>query len=127
MDRHDLPGVTAAQVAQAHLSDLEVQAKFDVQFLAYWFDPDSGAAFCLAKAHRPDDMQSVHREAHGLIPNEVISVSEDHLYRFLGKIRDPVDPSQVTSAFRTILFTDRINLDPAGGRRSQVHGSAGRA
>lgn len=106
MDRHELPGVTAAQVAQAHLSDLDVQAKFDVQFLAYWFDPDSGAAFCLAKAHRPDDMQSVHREAHGLIPNEVISVSEDHLYRFLGKIHDPVDPSQVTSAFRTILFTD---------------------
>lgn len=106
MDRHDLPGVTGAQVAQAHISDLEVQAKFDVQFLAYWFDPDSSAAFCLAKAHRPDDMQSVHREAHGMIPNEVISVSEDHLYRFLGTIRDPAEPSQVTSAFRTILFTD---------------------
>ena len=106
MDRHDLPGVTAEQVAEAHLSDLEVQAKFDVQFLAYWFDADSGAAFCLAKAHRPDDMQAVHREAHGLIPNEVISVSEDHLFRFLGKIHDPTDQSQVTSAFRTILFTD---------------------
>lgn len=106
MDRHDLPGVTATQVAEAHLSDLEVQAKFDVQFLAYWFDADSGAAFCLAKAHRPDDMQAVHREAHGLIPNEVISVSEDHLFRFLGKIHDPIDQSQVTSAFRTILFTD---------------------
>jgi class 3 adenylate cyclase len=106
MDRHDLPGVTAAQIAEAHLSDLEVQAKFDVQFLAYWFDPDSAAAFCLAKAHRPDDMQAVHREAHGLIPNEVISVSEDHLFRFLGKIHEPADQSQVTSAFRTILFTD---------------------
>jgi hypothetical protein len=100
MDRHDLPGATAAQVAEAHLSDLEVQAKFDVQFLAYWFDADSGAAFCLAKAHRPDDMQAVHREAHGLIPNEVISVSEDHLFRFLGTIHDPVDQPQVTSAFR---------------------------
>ncbi len=106
MDRHDLPGVTATQVAQAHLSDLQVQAKFDVQFLAYWFDADNGAAFCLAKAHRPDDMQAVHGEAHGLIPNEIISVSEDHLFRFLGKIHDPVDQSQVTSAFRTILFTD---------------------
>lgn len=106
MDRHDLPGVTAAQVAEAHMSDLDVQAKFDVQFLAYWFDPDSAAAFCLAKAKRPDDLQSAHRAAHGLIPNEVITVSEDHLYRFLGKIHDPVDASQVTSAFRTILFTD---------------------
>jgi class 3 adenylate cyclase len=106
MDRHDLPQVTAEQVAQAHLMDLEVQSKFDVQLLAYWFDPDSAAAFCLAKANRPEDLQSVHREAHGLIPNEVISVSEDTLFRFLGKIQDPVDASKVTSAFRTILFTD---------------------
>jgi class 3 adenylate cyclase len=106
MDRHDLPQVTAEQVAQAHLMDLEVQSRFDVQLLAYWFDPDSAAAFCLAKANRPDDLQAVHREAHGLIPNEVISVSEDLLFRFLGKIQDPVGPSQVTSPFRTILFTD---------------------
>ena len=70
-----------------------MQAKFDVQFLAYWFDADSGAAFCLAKAQRPDDMQAVHATAHGLIPNEIISVSEDDLFRFLGKIHDPADPS----------------------------------
>jgi class 3 adenylate cyclase len=106
MDRHDLPKVTAEQVAQAHLMDLEVQSKFDVQLLAYWFDPDSAAAFCLAKANRPEDLQSVHREAHGLVPNEVISVSEDTLFRFLGRIQDPADASKVTSAFRTILFTD---------------------
>ena len=41
MDRHDVPGVTAEQVAQAHLADLEVAAKFGVQFLAYWFDADT--------------------------------------------------------------------------------------
>ena len=50
MDRHDVPGVTAEQVAQAHLADLEMGAKFGVQFLAYWFDADQGEAFCLAKA-----------------------------------------------------------------------------
>jgi hypothetical protein len=48
MDRHDLPGVTAEQVAQAHLADVDTGAKFGVQFLAYWFDADQGEAFCLA-------------------------------------------------------------------------------
>jgi hypothetical protein len=35
MDRHDVPGVTAEQVAQAHLADLDMGATFGVQFLAY--------------------------------------------------------------------------------------------
>ena len=106
MDRHDLPGVTAEQVAQAHLSDLQMEAKYGVHFLAYWFDADNGEAFCLAKARRPGDLQAVHREAHGLVPNEIIGVSEDNVFRFLGRINDPVDHTQVTKAFRTILFTD---------------------
>lgn len=106
MDRHDLPGATAEMVAQAHLSDLKAQAEFDVQFLAYWFDADNGEVFCLAKAPRPEAMQAAHQAAHGLIPNEIIGVSEDNVVRFLGKISDPSAGSQATSAFRTILFTD---------------------
>jgi class 3 adenylate cyclase len=106
MDRHDLPSATAEQVAQAHLSDLGVEAKYGVRFLSYWFDADNGEAFCLARAPKPEDMQAVHLEAHGMSPNEIISVSEDNVLRFLGKINDPVDHTQATSAFRTILFTD---------------------
>ena len=77
MDRHDVPGVTAEQVAQAHLADLDMGAKFGVQFLAYWFDADQGEAFCLAKAPTGDSLTAVHKATHGLIPNEIISVSED--------------------------------------------------
>jgi class 3 adenylate cyclase len=107
MDRHDLPGTTAEMLAQAHLTDLQTQAKYDVQFLAYWFDADNGAVFCLAKAPQPEAMSAVHAEAHGLIPNEIISVSEDNVVRFLGKIVDPAsDHSAAKSPFRTILFTD---------------------
>ena len=106
MDRHDLPGVTREQVAAAHNSDMAIESRFGVQFLTYWFDADAGEVFCLAKARRADDMQSVHRESHGLVPNEIIAVSEDNVLRFLGKIVDPSDPANVTSAFRTILFTD---------------------
>ena len=106
MDRHYLPDATAEQVAQAHLSDVAMEAKYGVQFVAYWFDAARAEVFCLAKAPRPDDMEAVHREAHGQIPNEIITVSEDNVFRFLGKINNPVDHTQVTSPFRTILFTD---------------------
>ncbi len=105
MDRHDLPGITAEEVAQAHLLDLAVAPKHGVNFLTYWFDPDSGAAFCLANAAGPADIEAVHRESHGLVPNVIIPVVEDNVLRFLGKIEDP-DSTTATTAFRTILFTD---------------------
>src|SRR5215210_7451200 len=73
MDRHDVPAVTAEQVAQAHLADLEMGAKFGVQFLAYWFDADQGEAFCLPKAPTGDLLTAVHEATHGLIPNEITS------------------------------------------------------
>jgi class 3 adenylate cyclase len=106
MDRHDLPGSTPEMLAQSHLADLRTQSKYDVQFITYWFDPDSGEGFCLANAPRPEAMQAVHQEAHGLIPNKIISVSEESVLRFLGKIVEPSDQSPVTNPFRTILFTD---------------------
>jgi class 3 adenylate cyclase len=62
--------------------------------------------FCLARAERPEDMQAVHREGHGLVPNEIIAVSESDVFRFLGKVNDPIDQAQGARAFRTILFTD---------------------
>ena len=82
------PGVTAEQVAQAHLADLAMEAKYGVQFLAYWFDADQGEAFCLAKAPTAELLTAVHAETHGLIPNEIISVSEDNVLRFLGRMNE---------------------------------------
>ena len=49
--------VQAEQVAQAHTADLEMGAKFGVQFLAYWFDADQGAGqvpFSALDHHVPD-------------------------------------------------------------------------
>src|SRR4051812_22847584 len=106
MDRHDLPGITAEQVAEAHRADLGTAVRFGVTFLAYWFDADQGQAFCLAKAPSADALTAVHRETHGLIPNEIITVSEDDVLRFLGRINEAeVDPAGM-NPFRTILFTD---------------------
>ena len=106
MDRHDLPGVTAAEVAQAHMTDIAIEATYGVHFLAYWFDADHAEAFCLATAPGPGAMQEVHQAGHGLVPNEIIAVSEDEVLRFLGRVAEPADHGPVDSAFRTILFTD---------------------
>jgi class 3 adenylate cyclase len=106
MDRHDVRGITAEQVAQAHLMDVAASSKHAVQFLSYWFDGANNAAFCLANAPSPDAMQAVHRETHGLVSNEIIGVAEDSVLRFLGRIEDPLAAGAATSPFRTVLFTD---------------------
>src|SRR6516162_7964008 len=106
MDRHDVRGITADQVAQAHVMDVAASSRHGVEFLSYWFDGDHDAAFCLAKATSPEDMQAVHAETHGLISNEIIRVAEDNILRFLGRIEDPADATEATSPFRTVLFTD---------------------
>ena len=48
MDRHELAGTTAEEVAQAHLKDLAIQDRYGVKFLTYWFDEARGTTFCLA-------------------------------------------------------------------------------
>jgi hypothetical protein len=106
MDRHDVPGATAKDVADAHVSDLELSSRHSVEFLSYWFDADAGGVFCFAKAPSRENLEAVHRESHGLVPNEIISVAEDDVFRFLGRIHDPKDHTELSSPLRTILFTD---------------------
>jgi class 3 adenylate cyclase len=53
-------------------------------------------------------MTQAHQASHGDVPGEIIEVSESDVVRFLGKVHDPVDASEVTSAFRTICFTDLV-------------------
>jgi hypothetical protein len=106
MDRHDTPGASAQEVAQAHARDVELSAKYGVKFLSYWFDEEHGGVYCFAKAAGSEDVTAVHQESHGLLPNEIISVSEDDVLRFLGGIQDPADYSELKSPFRAILFTD---------------------
>jgi class 3 adenylate cyclase len=107
MDRHDLPGATAEDVAQAHMADLAVQDRHGVNYTAYWFDPVSETAFCLAHAPNKEAAETVHREAHGLVAGQVIEVDERAVREFLGQIVSPTpgDP-WVATAFRVVLFTD---------------------
>ncbi|MDQ1374546.1 MAG: hypothetical protein QOJ09_1884 [Actinomycetota bacterium] len=79
MDVHNkVDGLTAEAVAGAHQRDLEVQAAHGVNYLQYWFDEGSGKVFCLVEAPDADAAISVHREAHGLVADEITEVREGH-------------------------------------------------
>lgn len=108
MDRHDVPGATAEETARNHAADLKVAGQFGVEFFSYWHDSTRGLVFCFASAPGEEAVAQAHRAAHGLVPTEIIEVSESDVVRFLGKVHDPVDASEVTSAFRTICFTDLV-------------------
>ena len=75
MDEHNnVEGLTAEAVAGAHQKDLEVQGKHDVKYLQYWFNEQSGKVFCLVEAPNKEAAVAVHREAHGLVADEIVEV-----------------------------------------------------
>jgi hypothetical protein len=73
---HHIDGLTAEAVAGAHKRDLEVQTKYGVKYLKYWFDEGSGKVFCLVEAPNKEAAETVHREAHGLLADEIVEVKE---------------------------------------------------
>ena len=112
LDRHDLGGLSAREVADAHLKDLEVQDQYGVKFLTYWFEAERGTAFCLIDAPDRATAECVHRESHGNLPTDVIQVALSAVEAFLGRIHDPKPSAsgqgEVDGAFRAIMFTDIV-------------------
>jgi hypothetical protein len=79
MDIHKhIPGLTAEAVKGAHAKDLAMQKKHGVRYLKYWFDESAGKVFCLVEAPNKEAAMAVHREAHGLVADEIIEVKEGH-------------------------------------------------
>ena len=78
LDVHRLgPGkVTEDAARAAHQKDLAVQAKHGVKYLKYWVDVEQGSIFCLSEAPNAEAALSVHREAHGLMPESIEQVAE---------------------------------------------------
>ena len=77
MDHHlTVDGLTTDAVAGAHQRDLEVQGKYDVNYRQYWFNEESGEVFCLVEAPSKEVAEAVHREAHGLVAEEITEVQE---------------------------------------------------
>ena len=78
MDVHNkLPdGATAKDVAAAHEADLRMQDEHHVRYINYWVDETAGKVFCLVEAPDVDAAHTVHREAHGLVADEIYPVQQ---------------------------------------------------
>lgn len=77
MDMHNMDGgVSAADVAGAHAKDVEIQGEHGVEYKQYWVDEKAGKIFCLVEAPSAEAAIHVHREAHGLVADEIFEVSQ---------------------------------------------------
>lgn len=77
MDVHHMDGaVSMDDVANAHAADLQTQGDYGVRYLRYWVDEEHGKIFCLVDAPDTEAANTVHREAHGLVADEIFPVAE---------------------------------------------------
>ena len=76
MDVHHLGSVTMDAVAAAHQADLATQEPYGVNYLRYWVDEPNGHVFCLVEAPDAEAAKTVHRDAHGLVADELYQVQE---------------------------------------------------
>ena len=68
--------VALDDVARAHAADLRTQDAHGVSYLRYWVDETGGRIFCLVDAPDAGSAAAVHREAHGLVADEIYQVQE---------------------------------------------------
>jgi class 3 adenylate cyclase len=107
MDVHR--NVTAApeEVALLHAMDQQIQEKYDVKYTRYWYNQDAGSVYCLVEAPSIVAALKVHKEAHGLVPDQVIEVEMDQVDAFLGEDHARHgDTDSIDGGFRVVMFTD---------------------
>ena len=117
IDIHELQGLTAEAVAQAHEADLRVQEKYGVNYLKYWVNESCGKVFCLVHAPNVEAARQVHLEAHGIAAEKIIEVQPEIAEGFLGGGAVNVAgaamlPGEAQAAYdpaiRTVMFTDIV-------------------
>jgi AraC-like DNA-binding protein len=89
MDIHNVPGVKALDVAEAHRQDLLHQDEFACKCMTYWLDEERETIFCLIEGPDKESVTAMHSKTHGLVPNKIIEVSNGLVESFLGRIYDP--------------------------------------
>jgi Protein of unknown function (DUF4242) len=70
----DVQGLTREAVEEAHKKDLEVQGKYGVNYLHYWYNEADGTVFCLCEAPSKEVAEAVHHEAHRGVADEIVEV-----------------------------------------------------
>jgi class 3 adenylate cyclase len=108
LDRHDAPGVTPEELADAHTRDVEVQTRHGVRYHTYWFDEANGSVFCLAEGPSERAVEAVHEEAHGQLAGTILQLDPNvPLNALMGALPQyPVGTPYEAPALRAILFTD---------------------
>jgi class 3 adenylate cyclase len=108
IDRHDVPGVSPEEVADAHVLDLAAQSKHGVRYHTYWFDPENGSVFCLAEGPSKEAVAAVHQDAHGLLASTILELDATApLNAFFGSLpAHPAGTAYTAPALRAIVFTD---------------------
>jgi class 3 adenylate cyclase len=139
IDVHDIPeGTTPEDIAKAHALDLQVQDKYGVNYTKYYFNQAARKVFCLCEAPNPEAAVQVHKEAHGLVADQIIPVEANMAELFLGG--SEINPNgavvfgtgggeQLDPAIRTVIFTDIVGStsltqrlgDEAGMEFLRVH------
>jgi hypothetical protein len=77
LDSHTIPaGVTARDLEEMHARDVQVQDRYGVRYLKWWYDPARGRVFCLILAPDRDSAIAVHRDANGVRPDDIFEVQE---------------------------------------------------
>ena len=76
MDVHNLEGVKCDAVREAHAKDVAVQGDHGVNYKSYGVSESEGKVFCLVEAPDAETAHRVHREAHGLVADEIYEVQE---------------------------------------------------
>ena len=77
LDIHrNVESLTKQGLEEAHKKDLEVQRKYGVNFINYWYSENDRAIFCLCDAPNKEAASAVHREAHGGEADEIIEVQQ---------------------------------------------------
>jgi len=77
LDVHHIgPGkVKYEDVAKAHAKDLAAEGNFGVEFIKFWVDTANGTVYCLASAFDTASIIHTHAKAHGLLPDEIFTVT----------------------------------------------------
>ena len=75
MDIHkNVKGLTPKALAEASRKDIEVQEKYGVKFVNYWYNEDDGIIFFLCEAPNKEAVAAAHREVHGGMADEIVEV-----------------------------------------------------
>lgn len=112
MDVHRNVHPTLEELERAHLSDLQAQDRYGVRYLKYWLNEDAGTICCLVEGPNAEACVAVHREAHGMLPDQIIEVENTLVDAFLGGESQTTmgcalyRDGSLDTAYRVILFTD---------------------